>query len=103
MLQLEKDVEQTLVRMVKRHGGLCLKWVCPGWSGVPDRIILLPGGLVLFAETKRPNGGKLSKLQKWWRDQLQRLGFRYWLIWNRKDIDLLELFVNMELSCEVEG
>lgn len=99
MTQLEKDVEQALVRMVKRHGGRCLKWVCPGHSGVPDRIILLPGGRVVFVETKRPKGGRVSSLQEWWGDTLRSMGFRYWQIWDGDD---LERFSYMELSCEVE-
>lgn len=86
MTTLEKEIEEKLVKMVKRHGGLCLKWVCPGWSGVPDRIILLPGGRVIFAETKRPKGGKLSKLQKWWRQRLYALGFCSALVWTERDI-----------------
>ena len=90
MTERERDIERALVGMVKRHDGLCLKWACPGWSGVPDRIILLPGGRVLFAETKRPKGGKLSALQIWWRKTLRRLGFKYWTIWSREDIDRLE-------------
>ena len=87
MTQLERDIERALVGMVKRHGGLCLKWVCPGWSGVPDRIILLPGGRVLFAETKRPKGGEVRKLQEWWHRTLRRLGFTVWVIYNKTDIE----------------
>ena len=90
MTQLERDIERALVGMVKRHDGLCLKWVCPGWSGVPDRIILLPGGRVLFAETKRPKGGEVRKLQEWWHKTLRRLGFTVWVIYNRADIVALE-------------
>lgn len=90
MTQLERDIERALVGMVKRHDGLCLKWVCPGWSGVPDRIILLPGGRVLFAETKRPKGGEVRKLQEWWHKTLRRLGFKVWVIWSRDDILELE-------------
>ena len=90
MSQLERDIERALVGMVKRHGGLCLKWVCPGWSGVPDRIILLPGGRVLFAETKRPKGGEVRKLQEWWHKTLRRLGFTVWVIYNKTDIIALE-------------
>lgn len=90
MNPLEKDIERALVGMVKRHGGLCLKWVCPGWSGVPDRIILLPGGRVLFAETKRPKGGEVRKLQAWWHQQLHRLGFQCWVVYNRADVNQLE-------------
>ena len=89
MTQLERDIERALVGMVKRHGGMCLKWVCPGWSGVPDRIILLPGGRVLFAETKRPKGGKVEPLQVWWHKTLRGLGFSIWVVWNRSDIDKL--------------
>lgn len=87
MTALEKDIEKNLRQMVEKHGGLCLKWVCPGWSGVPDRIILLPGGRVLFVETKRPKGGTLSTLQKWWHERLRRLGFNCYVIWD--EIDLL--------------
>lgn len=89
MTQLEKDIEKKLLKMVKRHGGLCLKWVCPGWSGVPDRIILLPGAHVIFAETKRPKGGRLNKLQRWWRDKLQSLGFWSVVVWTEDDVNTL--------------
>lgn len=93
MTQLERDIEKKLRTMVERHGGLCLKWVCPGWSGVPDRIILLPGGRVIFAETKRPKGGKLDRLQKWWRERLQKLGFWAVVVWDDENIKTLELVI----------
>lgn len=92
---LEKEIETKLRKMVERHGGLCLKWTCPGWSGVPDRIILLPGGRIVFAETKRPKGGKVSKLQTWWKNNLEQLGFDHWLLW---DADDLELFASVVLE-----
>lgn len=90
MTQLERDIERALVGMVKRRGGFCLKWVCPGWSGVPDRIILLPGGRVLFAELKRPRGGRVDPLQLWWREKLIALGFRHYIIKNKDDVRRLE-------------
>lgn len=93
MTQLERDIEKKLRLMVERHGGLCLKWVCPGWSGVPDRIILLPGGRVIFAETKRPKGGKVDRLQKWWRERLQKLGFWAVVVWDDENIKTLELVI----------
>ena len=94
MTTLEKEIEEKLVKMVKRHGGLCLKWVCPGWSGVPDRIILLPGGRVIFAETKRPKGGKVSKLQVWWHRKLQSLGFWAIIVWSEQDVSSLDSFIH---------
>ena len=93
MTKLEKDIERKLVDMVKRHGGLCLKWVCPGWSGVPDRIVLLPKGLIFFVETKRPKGGRLSALQRKWRDWLSERGFRYEVVWSDKDVAALEEYI----------
>lgn len=93
MTKLEKEIEQKLVDMVKRHGGFCLKWVCPGWSGVPDRIILLPGARVFFVETKRPKGGRLSALQRKWREWLTGLGFFSGVVWTESDVTTLELLI----------
>lgn len=89
--KLEKDIEQRLRQKVESLGGKCLKWVCPGWSGVPDRIVLLPGARIYFVETKRPKGGELSALQKKWWKWLTELGFSYSVVWN--DLDL-EVFID---------
>ena len=74
MENLEKELEDKLRVMLARHGGLCLKWVCPGWVGVPDRIILLSGGHIWFVELK-DDRGRLSALQKYWLEVLYDLGF----------------------------
>jgi hypothetical protein len=92
-MTLEKDIETKLRKMVEARGGLCLKWVCPGWSGVPDRIILLPGGRVMFAETKRPKGGKLSPLQNKWKLWLNKLGFWSVVVWDETDLQTLEIII----------
>ena len=91
MTPLEKEIEAKLVRIVKTHNGLCLKWVCPGWAGVPDRIVLLPGGRVIFVELKRPVGGVVSPRQKWWAKKLLDLGFRYDQIWSWDDLEIFRL------------
>ena len=71
---LEKDIERTLRDGVRALGGLCLKLVCPGFTGVPDRLILLRGGVMAFAETKAP--GKLERpRQVLVHRQLRALGF----------------------------
>ena len=87
---LEREIEVKLNALVAKHGGHCLKWVCPGWTGVPDRIILLPGGRIRFAELKRPKGGRFSPMQKWWERRLTDLGFIYWRVKNDDDLKEIE-------------
>ena len=93
MTKLEKDIEQNLRRLVENYGGWCLKWVCPGWCGVPDRILLLPGGVVIFAEIKRPKGGKYSAMQDKWRDWLKGMGFDYYRIKDTQELVTFELII----------
>lgn len=82
----ESQIEARLSREVKHAGGLCLKWVSPGCTGVMDRIILLPGGRVIFVELKQP-GGRLSERQKWMADALARLGMDVRCLWNKEQVD----------------
>lgn len=87
--EIEKDIERKLVALVKKHGGRCEKLVNVGFKGFPDRTILLPGGVVIFVETKRPRGGRYSAMQDKWRDWLLALGHSYYRI---KDVEQLALF-----------
>jgi hypothetical protein len=91
---LEKDIERALGRLVGRHHGRCLKWVCPGWAGVPDRIVLLPGGQIVFVETKRPKGAEVAALQKKWRQWLLDLGFVHRFVFTHEDLKALDLFLS---------
>lgn len=59
----EKTIEQKLVQAVKAKGGIAPKFVSPGFSGVPDRLILLPDGKCGFVEVKTP-GRKPRPLQE---------------------------------------
>jgi len=70
----EKDIERKLKKRVEAMGCLCLKFESPGFTGVPDRIILMPGGEVFFAELKAP-GKKERPRQTYVQDQLRKLGF----------------------------
>lgn len=61
-MENEKDTEAFLRDAVKALGGRSYKWVSPGCSGVPDRIVILPGGRIVFVETK--SEGKTSSAQQ---------------------------------------
>lgn len=84
----ERDIEQQLVREVKRAGGLALKFVSPGWSGAPDRIVLFPDGKISFVELKAP-GKKPRPLQLRRKRQLEVLGFSVFILDEPKDIENL--------------
>ena len=75
----EKQIEQKLVQAVRNRGGMCLKFVSPNFDGMPDRLILLPGGKIAFAELKAP-GKKPRPLQLARHKALMKLGFRVYII-----------------------
>lgn len=75
----EKTIEQKLVKAVKAVGGIALKLTCPGWGGVPDRLILFPDTRLAFVEVKAP-GETLRPLQVKRKRQLETLGFSVYCI-----------------------
>lgn len=70
----EKVIERKLIQAVRQCGGLALKFVSPGFNGVPDRLLLFMGGRVAFVEVKVP-GEKPRPLQVHRMEQLRRMGF----------------------------
>ena len=82
----EKKIEQKLVTAVKKHGGICPKFVSPGFDGMPDRLLLLPHGRFAFVEVKAPNQ-KPRPLQLSRHRLLRRLGFRAYVLDALEDID----------------
>ena len=75
----EKLIERKLRDMVRQHGGLALKFTSPGFDGVPDRLLLFPGGKAAFAEIKT-TGQKPRPLQMSRKRQLESLGFKVFVI-----------------------
>ena len=75
----EKAIEQKLVLAVRRSGGIAPKFVSPGYDGMPDRIVLMPGGQICFVEVKAP-GEKPRKLQQVRIKQLRKMGFMCFVV-----------------------
>ena len=71
----EKQIETRLRRRLKSEipSAMCIKFVSPGCVGVPDRIIILPGGFIVFAELKAP-GRSERRIQERIQDKMSRLG-----------------------------
>lgn len=84
---LESEVEKYLCKRVKKElKGMALKFVSPGFNGVPDRIILIPPGRLYFVETKAP-GEKLRKLQEWVKGLITELGFKVFRLDTKDGVD----------------
>jgi hypothetical protein len=75
----EKQIEKRFRLAVKARGGLSLKLTTPGFTGIPDRLNLLPGGRVIFCEFKF-GGNKLSVRQEAVIRVLRGLGFACWIV-----------------------
>lgn len=69
----ESAIEARLRDGVKAMGGICWKFVSPGTTGVPDRIIILPGGRIIFAELKA-DAGRTSDIQQYRINELRNIG-----------------------------
>lgn len=80
----EKSLDKTLSSQVKKLGGWSLKMLTVHVSGLPDRLLLFPGGRVAFAETKT-TGDKPRKLQIAIHKKLRKLGFKVYVV-DRKEV-----------------
>lgn len=100
----ESTLELKLKNAVKRMGGIAIKIWAVSFTGLPDRLILLPGGICQFAEVKKPAfkhlitgkmiaAGTLSPRQKIVKGMLEKLGFKVWVI---NSIESLNQFIEQK-------
>lgn len=83
----ESSIEGYLRQRVKDRGGLCVKLNPAGLVGIPDRLVVLPGGRVAFVEVKKPKGGLVGKAQFVWRDRLVELGVMHRFVFTKEDVE----------------
>lgn len=88
-MQLEKDVEGYLGRQVEKRGGRCLKYIPDIDNGMPDRLVLLPHGTLIWVETKNGEGEQARKLQRLQHRRLRQLGQRVEVIHTKDAVDRL--------------
>lgn len=81
----ESALEAHFVRRITAAGGLCWKLV-PVVAGIPDRIVLMPGGVTLYVELKTETG-VLSPIQKHRHEQMRALGFHVYTLYGKQQVD----------------
>lgn len=83
---LEKTIEKKLCQRIKALGGECEKFTSPGRRSVPDRLVTLPGGIIIFIEVKAP-GKKPTDNQSRDHDRRRALGCTVLVIDSSEGID----------------
>lgn len=83
----ESQVEKHLARCVAQRGGVCWKFVSPNLRGVPDRLVLMPGGRVTFVELKAP-GKKPEPHQERRHAELRQRGAQVAVLDSLESVDL---------------
>ena len=81
----ENVIEREFVKAVHLAGGIAYKFALPEVHGMPDRLVLMPGGRMAFVEVKAP-GRKPRPLQESRHSMLRRLGFRVYVLDSREQI-----------------
>lgn len=84
-MKSEKQIELKLVTETRKKGGLAVKFVSPSFSGMPDRLVLLPHGVMGFVEVKAP-GKKPRLLQVSRHAMLREMGFQVFVLDAMEDI-----------------
>ena len=87
MRTIEKDIERWLGNQLKKLGCIYMKFVSPGNDGVPDRIVVLPGGAVIFIELKATTG-KLMANQRVQISRLRKQGAIVFVLTGKLDAKL---------------
>lgn len=88
MIEKEKYLENKLVNKIKNIDGLCIKLLPTFLTGLPDRLCLFQGGKICFAEIKE-TGKKLKPVQVVWKNILEKMGFRFYIVDQSAIIDII--------------
>jgi len=82
----ERDIERYLVERVVAMGGEVRKLRWLGRNGAPDRLVLLPGGRLIFIEVKAPEAGARPGQQRE-HCRLRAMGQRVEIVASFDDVD----------------
>lgn len=86
MKEKEKATERYLNQEVKKRRGMSIKLLSMLYNGLPDRMVLMPGGKIFFAEIKS-EGRKTTMIQNHVHAQLRKLGFHVYIIDTKEQVE----------------
>ena len=96
----ETSIEDFLISEVVRRGGVCLKLEVKNQRGWPDRLCLMPLGITLLAELKRPVGGAVSMHQRAKVAKLRELDHTVGVLKNKEEV---RRFLKNNYDCKAHG
>jgi len=79
IIESEKYLDKKLSELIKKIGGWSIKLVAAHVTGLPDRLCLLPGGRLFFAEIKTTKK-KPTLIQLSIHKKLRKLGFQVYVV-----------------------
>ena len=82
----ESELERRFTDTVKHKGGLALKFVSPGYDGMPDRLVLFENGRMGFVEVKA-SGKKPRPLQTARHRMLRMMGYKVFVLDSEDDME----------------
>jgi Holliday junction resolvase len=89
MSETESEIERYLVQQTLCRGGDCVKLARPGGRGMPDRLVLMPGGWACFVECKREKRNTVRPWQKQTIRRFRALGHRALIIRRKEEVDAM--------------
>ena len=93
----EKNVESYIRAKLNELDLMVLKFLPDHSNGMPDRVVLLPGGRVVWVELKT-EGGRLSEIQKYQHEILRSHGQEVVVVWNKEQVG--ELVWRIQQECQ---
>lgn len=82
----ESEIEASMRKQLLARGCLVWKFISPGTAGVPDRIVILPNGVIYFVEMKSDRGTADDR-QKYRAEQLLAHGCNHRFVKGRKSVE----------------
>lgn len=89
----EKVFERELSKFVEESGGMAVKLLSQFIKGLPDRMYLLHGGIVVFVEFKS-TGKKPTKIQSYIHAKIQARGFDVYVVDSVETFEIAKDYIN---------